>query len=107
MRHDKEKVFELRKSGSTYREIEKIAGVSRSTLCEWFRNEEWSRHIKQSNNSRHIKISTKFLIKMNKQRQILLNKKYEEVEKEAREEFEIYKESPLFMSGLMLYAGEA
>src|SRR5260221_10246511 len=89
-----------------YREIEKTIGISRSTLCEWFKNEEWSNHIKRSNTNRHIKISTEHLIKMNAGRRILLDKKYKEVEKKARQEFEIYKEKPLFMGGLMLYAGE-
>jgi hypothetical protein len=106
MRHDKEKVFELRRSGNTYREIEKITGVSRSTLCEWFKNEEWSSHIRQSNTVRNIKISTDHLRKLNYGRQISLDKKYKEVEEKAREEFEMYKGKPLFMAGLMLYAGE-
>ena len=106
MRHDEEKIFELRRSGSSYREISKLTGVSRSTLCEWLRNEEWSNHIKQSNTRRHIQISTEHLIKMNAGRRILLDKKYAEVEQKAKEEFEIYKGKSLFMSGLMLYAGE-
>ncbi len=106
MRHDKEKVFELRKNGKSYREIEEIIGISRSTLCEWFRNEEWSGHIKHTNSATQIKISTERLAKLNIGRQIYLKNKYEEVEREGVREFELYKENPLFMSGLMLYAGE-
>ena len=106
MRHDKEKVFELRKSGKSYKEIGILTGVSRSTLCDWFKNEEWSTHIKQTNTDAHIKRSTEHLIKLNEGRRIALSKQYEDVEKKAREEFEIYKENPLFMAGLMLYAGE-
>ena len=106
MRHDKEKVFELRKNGHTYREIEKLVGVSRSTLCNWFKNEEWSEHIKKSNTDRNIQISTEHLVKLNEGRKIVLNRQYAEVEQKAREEFKVYKESPLFMAGLMLYAGE-
>lgn len=106
MRHDKEKVFELRRSGKTYREIEKIAGISRSTLCEWFKNEEWSNHIKQTNNKINIKISTEHLKKLNEGRRLVLDKQYAEVEQNAREEFELYKQNTLFMAGLMLYAGE-
>lgn len=106
MRHDKEKVFELRKNGSTYRELEALTGVSRSTLCSWFKNEEWSVHIKSSNTYKHTEKSIERLKQMNKGRQIMLNRKYEETERTAREEFKLYKEKPLFMAGLMLYAGE-
>jgi len=106
MRHDQLEIFELRKQGKTYREIQKLIGVSRSTLCEWFKNEEWSKHIKKSNTMKHIKRSTEHLLKMNESRRIMLEKKYKDTENEAEKEFEIYKNNPLFMAGLMLYAGE-
>lgn len=106
MRYDKPQAFELRKEGKTYREIEKLLGVSRSTLCEWFRNEEWSHHIKKSNTDKHITISTERLAKLHEGRRLMLEKKYKEVAEEAEKEFEIYKNDPLFMAGLMLYAGE-
>jgi hypothetical protein len=106
MRHDKEKAFELRKENKTYREIQQLLGISRSTLCDWFRNEEWSNHIKKSNVNRSITISTERLKKMNDARRIMFEKKYKIVEEEALREFEIYKNDPLFMAGLMLYAGE-
>ena len=106
MRHDQPKAFELRKQGKTYREIEKLLGVSRSTLCDWFRNQEWSKHIKKSNIDRHIKISIEHLNKMNEGRRIMLEKKYQKIEEDAEKEFNIYKNDPLFTAGLMLYAGE-
>ena len=106
MRHDKEKAFELRKQNKTYKEIETLLNVSRSTLCGWFKNEEWSKHIKKSNIYKQIRISTAHLNKMNECRLLMLDKKYKEVEAEATKEFEIFKNDPLFMAGLMLYAGE-
>jgi len=106
MRHDQEKAFELRKLGKTYREIEKILIISRSTLCDWFKDKEWSKHIKKTNTEKHIRISTEHLNKMNEGRRIMLEKKYRKVEEEAKNEFEINKINPLFMAGLMLYAGE-
>ncbi|MFA6586291.1 MAG: hypothetical protein WCS86_04005 [Candidatus Paceibacterota bacterium] len=106
MRHDKPKAFELRKQGKTYREIENSLGVSRSTLCSWFENEEWSNHIKKSNIKKQIMASTDHIKKMNDARLIMFNKKYKEVEEEAKNEFELYKNDPLFMTGLMIYAGE-
>ncbi|MFA5936814.1 MAG: helix-turn-helix domain-containing protein [Candidatus Paceibacterota bacterium] len=106
MRHDQLKVFELRKQGKTYREIERLLGISRSTLCDWFKDKEWSKHIKKSNTDKHIKISTEHLLKMNEGRRTMLEEKYKKVEEDAEKEFEIYKNNSLFMAGLMLYAGE-
>lgn len=106
MRHDKEKAFELRRENKTYREIQQLLGISRSTLCGWFKNEEWSKHIKKSNTNRQISVSIERLQKMNNARRIMLEKKYKAVEEEALREFEIYKNDPFFMAGLMVYAGE-
>ena len=41
MRHDRTEIFELRKQGKTYRQIEKLLSVSRSTLCDWFKKPEY------------------------------------------------------------------
>ncbi len=106
MRHDKQKALELRKQAKTYTEIKKILGVSKSTLSAWFKNEEWSQDIKKLNKEIHIKTSTNHLMMMNKNRKIMLDKKYKEVEDEAGKEFKVYKNDPLFMAGLMVYAGE-
>src|SRR3989344_617124 len=106
MRHDQPQAFELRKQGKTYREIEKLLGISRSTLCEWFRNEKWSIYIKKSNIENNTKISTIHLKKLNEARRLMLEKKYGQVEEDAVKEFEVNKNDPLFMAGLMVYAGE-
>jgi len=106
MRYDQPEAFKLRKEGKTYREIEKFLGVSRSTLCNWFKNEEWSKHIKKINTINHIVKSKEHMLKMNASRKIHLYKKYKDIENQAEKEFEIYKNDPLFMAGLMVYAGE-
>ncbi len=106
MRHDQPQAFELRRQGKTYREIQKLLGISRSTLCDWFKNEEWSKHIKKSNTNKNIKISKERLEKLHEGRRLMLEKKYKKVEEDAIREFKIYKNNPLFMAGLMLYAGE-
>lgn len=106
MRYDQPKAFELRKQGKTYREIEQLLGISRSTLCDWFKNEAWSKHIKKSNTDKHIEISTARLEKLHEGRRVMLEKTYKKVEEDAIAEFELYKKDPLFMAGLMLYAGE-
>ncbi len=106
MRHDQTQAFKLRREGKTYREIQKLLGISRSTLCDWFKNEEWSRHIKKTNTDKNIKLSIERLEKLHAGRRLMLDKKYKAVEQDAEREFEIYKNDPLFMGGLMLYAGE-
>jgi transcriptional regulator with XRE-family HTH domain len=106
MRQDKPKAFELRKSGKTYREIEELLNISRSTLCNWFKNEQWSKHIKKSNINRHLELSTERLKKLHEARRLILDKEYLKAETDAIQEFEFNKNDPLFMAGLMIYAGE-
>ncbi|MEI7709444.1 MAG: helix-turn-helix domain-containing protein [bacterium] len=106
MRYDQPQAFELRREGKTYREIQKLLGISRSTLCDWFKNEEWSKHIKKSNTYKNIEISVVRLEKLHEGRRLMLEKKYKKVEEDAVKEFELYKNDPLFMAGLMVYAGE-
>lgn len=106
MRKDKAVAFTLRKQGKSYRQIQKDLGVSRSTLCDWFRNEEWSIHIKKSNANKNITLSTERLRLLQVGRNKMLFDKYSKVELEAEKEFSVYKKEPLFMAGLMIYAGE-
>ncbi len=106
MRKDKDEIINLRKQGKSYREIQKITGASRSTLCDWFKNEEWSLHTKNTNKNKNIILSKERLYKLNEARKERLRLLYEKVEKEAEKEFEIYKNDPLFVAGLMLYDGE-
>jgi len=106
MRQDKELAFKLRKEGKSYREIQKELGISRSTLCEWFKNEEWSKHVKNKNKNEVIRISTERLNKMNIARGLVFKNKYDAVIQEAKEEYLLYKNNPLFIAGLMLYDGE-
>lgn len=106
MRQDKELAFKLRKEGKSYREIQKKLGISRSTLCEWFKNVEWSRHIKNKNKNEVIRISTDRINKMNIVRGLMLKNKYDDIIEEAKEAYLLYKNNPLFVAGLMLYDGE-
>ena len=104
MRKDKPKAFELRKQGFSYRKIEQELGVCRSTLCAWFKNVDWSLHITRRNTK--ISHSPGQLQKMHEAKARKLNEKYRICEAEAVKEFGLYKNNPLFMGGLMLYAGE-
>ena len=104
MRKDKGSAFELRKAGKSYREIEKQLGVSRSTLSEWFREIEWSKHVEKQNTDRNISRSKERIQTLNKRREDRLKDVYNQAEEKAAEEYQIFKNEPLFMSGLMIYA---
>ncbi|KKQ09480.1 MAG: hypothetical protein US21_C0004G0018 [Candidatus Nomurabacteria bacterium GW2011_GWB1_36_6] len=106
MRQDKDLVFKLRRDGKSYREIQDEINISRSTLCDWFRNEEWSTHIKRNNITKNIKLSTERLELLHIGRSRMLADKYKQVEIEAEKEFQIFIKDPLFIAGLMIYAGE-
>ncbi len=106
MRKDKNIAFELRKQGKSYREIQKEIGVSRSTLCDWFKNVAWSKHNKNININRNIKLSTERLEKLNTARTANLVHYYEEALLEAGDLYHRFRQEPLFTAGLMIYAGE-
>ncbi len=104
MRRDKEKAFELRKEGKSYKAIKEELGISTSTLSDWFRNVSWSRHLKTSNTARtrnkeHIDL-------MHNARRDQLETLYKTAEEEAAISYETFKNEPLFWAGLMIYAGE-
>lgn len=106
MRPDKERIFQLRKEGRTYREIQRDTGVSRATLSLWFKDQDWSKHLSLEHAKKNLGASKERMERMNLVRKLKLQYQYALVEKEAQEEYELYKNEPLFWAGLMLYAGE-
>ena len=106
MRTDKHIAFELRKQGKTYGEIRAELGIAKSTLCDWFRDVPWSRHVKKSNTESHITRSTEHMKKLNDGRKKWLTDWYEQISAEAIVTFKKHSKEPLFVAGLMLYAGE-
>ena len=100
---------ELRRRGFTYAEIAKIAGVSKSTVSNWLSRETWSENIKTSNQKRAARENSKRISLLNKARGNQYKKLYTEAERSATTEFKHYKNSPLFIAGLMVYvsAGDA
>ena len=106
MRQDKQFIFALRKQGKSYSEIQKEIKISKSTLSVWFRDVDWSKHTKAKNSQKIYALSKERISKLNKARQQKLDLYYQKAEKEAEQEFEVFKNEPLFMAGLMLYAGE-
>ena len=106
MQKYKEKAFELRRSGMSYKQIRTELGIATSTLAGWFKNEPWSQDIKRRLSlqiSWSNPKSLELLVKANKER---WRQKHEEYRNTARREFDKYKSDPLFLAGIMLYWGE-
>lgn len=106
MRKDKNVAILLRKSGKSYAEIKSTLGVSRSTLSNWFRDQEWSNNIAIECAKKSVQASKTRLVRLNNIRGIHLKNMYIEAEKEAKEDYDLLKYHPLFISGLMIYWGE-
>lgn len=105
MRKDREEAIQLRRSGKSYKQINREIGVATSTLASWFKNEPWSREIKVRlsaqvswSNPRALEL----LAHANRERWKI---KHEEYRTAAIREFKKYKNDPLFLTGIMLYWG--
>ncbi len=106
MRSDRNRATTLRMMGKSYREISRELGVPVSTLSDWFKGEIWSVSVKDKLNKLNFSAAKVRMEHLNTIRGGKLAKHYETAEKEAREEFELLKYHPLFIAGLMIYAGE-
>lgn len=103
----KEKALELRGSGKSYNEISSLLGVAKSTLSDWFRGSvENFDEVKKANIEKNKLDSSKRLSEFTKERKRILFLKYDQAISEAREEFKKFKNDPLFVAGLMIYASE-
>ena len=102
MRKDKEKAFELRRTGSSYKSIGRELSIPTSTLSGWFKDLSWSKEVrdKLSVNSPD---ATRMLVQANIER---WEGKRCEYRIAAIREFELLKHDPLFLAGIMLYWGE-
>ncbi len=106
MRKNKEKAFELRRSGKSYKQIRDELGIAISTLASWFKNELWSQEIKY-HLSTEVSLSNpkrlELMVQANRERWKL---KHEEYRTAAVREFQKLKNDPLFIAGIMLYWGK-
>jgi hypothetical protein len=106
MRKDKDLAINLRKEGKSYNEIRSILGVPIATLSDWFSQKEWSNDIAQDLGKRIAFSNKSQRLKAHSVRMGKIAVRYIETERQAVAEFALYKENPLFISGLMLYWGE-
>ena len=106
MNKNKEKAIELRRQGLSYKRIREESGIPISTLASWFKNEPWSQKIKARLSAQVSWANPKsleLLVQANSER---WKSKHEEYRAAAIREFKMYKNDPLFLSGIMLYWGE-
>jgi hypothetical protein len=103
----KQKALEMRRSGSAYNEIARELVVAKSTLAAWFSKtiEDFDEVKKQNIEKNRVESSVRFF-EFTKERKRLLFIKYDQAIVDAHTEFELFKNDPLFIAGLMLYAGE-
>lgn len=96
----------FRERGFTYGEIAKICGVSKSTVSNWLKNEQFSKAVRQENTARAVRDNKKRLALVNKARNAERSVRYAEAQKSAATEFRHYKKDPLFMAGIALYVAQ-
>jgi len=91
MRTEKQEASNLRKNGKSYKEIYDTLGIPKSTLSDWFRNEDWSKKITKYLNKESAEESVKRLVILNRQRRVHLADLYIQAREEAEEEFYFFK----------------
>jgi transcriptional regulator with XRE-family HTH domain len=101
-----EQAIAFRKRGFTYTEIAKICSVSVGTISAWLKPLPFSEEITIQNKARAAIDNKKRMISINKARTTERAKQYTEVVRLAEIEYQNYRQSPLFIAGLMLYVGE-
>ncbi len=106
MRHDKSKAFQLRRQGKSYREIQKMLYISRSTISVWFGDVKWSQKIKKrltKKNNAGLKERMKRMAEKARGKRLKL---YRDKREQAIKMYEQFKKDQLFIAGLMIYWGE-
>jgi hypothetical protein len=103
MRTDREKANIMRHSGMTYSEIKAKLGISKSTLSDWFRGQEWSNDIAREAVRKASHFGAMRLVVLNTVRGGRLKRLYEEARQDALGDFNELKYHPLFISGVMTY----
>lgn len=106
MRKDKAEAMRLRKAGKSYREIKAKLKVPMGTLSAWFSGQGYSRAVRRKFVLQNQRVGAVRFQELNRVRGEGLARAYADARTEAREEFESLKYHPLFIAGLMLYAGQ-
>lgn len=103
MENRQERAFELRRSGKSYREIQKDLGVSLSTLSAWLGKERWSQEIGTRLLSEHIRKNTTKVLEMGTLNGKTLQKIYAQARQMAEGEYPKLMQNRVFCAALVLY----
>ncbi len=106
MRSDKEAALKLRLSGKSYREINILLHVPKSTLSGWLSDVIISQELKVKIEERAHKKSIEGLIKRNKNQTFLAIKRASETRNKAALEIKTLSKSELLHLGIALYWAE-
>lgn len=106
MRQDKNQAIKLRKSGKSYGNIEKILGISKSTLSNWFQKENWSEEIKKRLSIVARKESSQRMKIMSQKKSRERQRVYLAMRQLAEKQFKKNSQENLFIWGLLIYWGE-
>lgn len=99
----KNKAFELRKNGKSYRSIQRELGVPLSTLSSWFSDQDWSKEIGLKLAKDAELAGAERLARSRKVRGFGNQFSYAKAKQDAEVEYKKLKKSPLFLIGLTLY----
>lgn len=106
MRLDKQQALKLRLQGRSYAEINKILGVPKATLSDWFANLELSDAAKERIGNRVNETSIKALIKRNHLQTHLAEQRAKLTRETAKKEVVELSKKELFLVGIALYWAE-
>jgi len=98
-----EQALAFRQRGFTYSEIAKICGVSRGTISNWLKNQDFSKAVAVDNAKKAVRENKKRLLLINKARLTERKRQHTEVLKAANIEYKHYRVQPGFIAGLALY----
>lgn len=96
----------LRRKGFSYRQIQSILRIPKSTINNWFKDQPWSAKIKLKLIKQTRPIWQRHCQKLGLARRAHWQKVSKAARKEAQRLYPKYSKEPLFMAGLMLYWGE-
>ncbi|MBI3046259.1 MAG: helix-turn-helix domain-containing protein [Candidatus Harrisonbacteria bacterium] len=106
IRKEKYLAIKLRKQNKSYDEINKILGISKSTLAGWLKNDPSSKKAKLFLNSKSNKKVAERIQKFVEENRKRHENRRKDIRNEAIKQFEILQKDHLFIAGTMLYWAE-
>lgn len=100
------KAINLRKKGLSYNEINKLLGISKSTLSDWLSNLPLSKVIKEKNIKKSKLIWSKNITSFNKKRSIIYKHETSRILKFYATEIKRINKEDLFYLGIGLFLAE-